>query len=343
MSMNVIKTEKRICPCCMEEHDVKTVAVDDHTVFKKLDVDYMAYYYYCDKADEKYMDENQMSANDISMKDAYRRKTGLLTSSQIADIRRKYDITQSDLCILLGWGEKTITRYESHQVQDKAHDTILRKIDSDPEWFITLLNSSKNSIPLSSYEKYLNIATELFEDNEDKYLRKTIEAVYARYIDKPLLHGNSALSLDKVVDVIRYYASSINVKYLYKVKLMKLLWYADALSYKKYHNTITGLVYRAYPMGAVPVGYNLIINLKNVPCKEVEIDYSNAYKFHLEGKTACPSLSKRDKDVLDTVIDSLGNMTKDQIVSYMHREVAYVNTLDREVIPFNYAEELSLS
>ena len=113
--------------------------------------------------------------------------------------------------------------------------------------------------------------------------------------------------------------------------------------YKKYHNTITGLVYRAYPMGAVPVGYNLIINLKNVPCKEVEIDYSNAYKFHLEGKTACPSLSKRDKDVLDTVIDSLGNMTKDQIVSYMHREVAYVNTLDREVIPFNYAEELSLS
>lgn len=29
--------------------------------------------------------------------------------------------------MLLGWGGKTITRYESHQVQDKAHDTILKK------------------------------------------------------------------------------------------------------------------------------------------------------------------------------------------------------------------------
>jgi len=34
-------------------------------------------------------------------------------------------ISQSDLCLLLGWGGKTITRYESHQVQDIAHDTIL--------------------------------------------------------------------------------------------------------------------------------------------------------------------------------------------------------------------------
>jgi len=341
--MNVIKSEKRICPCCMEKHDVNTVVIDDHTTFKNVDVDYTAQYYYCDKADELYTDENQISANDISMKDAYRSKTGLLTSSQIVDIREKYDITQSDLCILLGWGEKTITRYESHQVQDKAHDTILRKIDSDPEWFISLLKTSKDSISLFSYEKYLNIAAELFEDNEDRYLRKTIEAVYARYSDKPLLHGNSALSLDKVVDVIRYYASSVKVKYLYKVKLMKLLWYADALSYKKYHNTITGLVYQAYPMGAVPVGYNLIINLKNVPCEEVEIDYSNAYRFYLKEKADCYSLSQRDKDVLDIVIDSLGNMTKNQIVSYMHKETAYINTRDREEIPFSFAEELSLS
>ena len=41
--------------------------------------------------------------------------------------------------MLLGWGGKTITRYESHQVQDKAHDTILKKIDQDPEWFLSLL------------------------------------------------------------------------------------------------------------------------------------------------------------------------------------------------------------
>lgn len=34
---------------------------------------------------------------------------------------------------MLGWGSKTITRYESHQVQDRAHDTILKKISHDPD------------------------------------------------------------------------------------------------------------------------------------------------------------------------------------------------------------------
>lgn len=77
------------------------------------------------------------------MKNTYRKKEGFLTSSDIRNIREKYGISQSDLCMLLGWGGKTITRYESHQVQDKAHDTILKKIDQDPEWFLSLLNDAK--------------------------------------------------------------------------------------------------------------------------------------------------------------------------------------------------------
>lgn len=50
------------------------------------------------------------------------------------------------LCTLLGWGGKTVTRYESHQVQDKTHDSILKKIDQDPEWFLSLLEDVKDKI-----------------------------------------------------------------------------------------------------------------------------------------------------------------------------------------------------
>ena len=82
------------------------------------------------------------------------------------------------------------------------------------------------------------------------------------------IHGNTPLALDKVVDVIRYFAASKNVTNLYKVKLVKLMWYADALSYKKRGYAITGLVYQALPMGAVPVGHNSIIDLKDIPCKD---------------------------------------------------------------------------
>lgn len=131
MDMKILKSEKRLCTCCMEEHEVKTVLIKEEAAFKNKKVTYEAAYLYCDAAEELYMDEEQTRENDIRLKDAYRRSEGLLTSTDISGIRAKYKITQCDLCILLGWGKKTITRYESYQVQDKVHDSILKKVDQD--------------------------------------------------------------------------------------------------------------------------------------------------------------------------------------------------------------------
>ncbi len=340
--MEIINSEKRLCTCCMEEHEVKTVLVREQVTFKNVKVSYEASYLYCDVAEEFYMNEQQMQENDVHIKEAYRKKEGLLTSSEIIGIRAKYGISQRDLCTLLGWGGKTITRYEGHQVQDKAHDTILKKLDRDSEWFISLLNDARVNLPVESYQKYLEMATALYESDQDIYLRKAIEASYAKYHENPLLHGNTKLSLDKVVDVIRYFAASKQITNLYKVKLMKLMWYADALSYKNRGFAITGLVYQSLPMGAVPVGHNFIIDLKDIPCEEVDMGETNAYHFSLCKAISFPTLSDEDKYILDIVIDKLGKMSKNQIVSFMHKEQAYIETAPRDVILFKYAENLQI-
>lgn len=342
MDMKVIKSEKRLCSCCMEEHEVKTVLIMDHAVYKNKQVEYEASYLFCDLAEELYADEQQLQDNDIRLKDAYRKKEGVLTSVEISGIRAKYGISQSDLCVLLGWGGKTITRYESHQVQDKAHDTILKKINQDPEWFLSLLIDAKSNLSAESYQKYLSVATELYEEDQDAYLRKAIEAIYAKFQGNQMLHGNVELSLDKVVDVICYFAASLKVTNLYKVKLMKLMWYADALAYKKRGFAITGLVYQALPMGAVPVGHNSIIDLKGVPCEEVDLGETSAYHFSLKGHYRYRSLQKEEMDILDIVIEKLGRMSKNEIVSFMHKEQAYAETAPREVISFKYAENLRI-
>ena len=342
MDMKIIKSEKKLCTCCMEKHEVKNVLLLEHTTFKNVEIEYEASYMYCDVADEFYMNEQQMKENNLRLKDTYRRKEGLLTSSEIFGIREKYEISQSDLCILLGWGGKTITRYEGHQVQDKAHDTILKKIDEDSEWFLELLSNSKENLNVELYQKYFSAATALYEKNQDIYLRKAIEASYAGFQGNQLYHGNTELSLDRVVDVIRYFAASEKVTNLYKVKLMKLMWYADALSYKNRGFAITGLVYRAMPMGAVPVGHNSIIDLKDVPCEEVDMGETNAYHFSLKEEGFFSSLTDEDKRILDVVIEKLGKMTKKQIVSFMHKEQAYVETSLGEIIMFTYAEKLQI-
>lgn len=342
MDMKIVKSEKCLCTCCMEEHEVKTVLVEENATFKNVKVNYEASYLYCDVAEELYMHEQQMQDNDVRLKNAYRKAEGLLTSAEISGIRAKYGISQSDLCILLGWGGKTITRYESHQVQDKAHDTILKKISQDPEWFLSLLSDAKKSLSAESYQKYLDAAAALYEENKDSYLRKAVEACYARFQGNQLFHGNTDLSLDKVVDVIRYFAASTQITGLYKVKLMKLMWYADALSYKNRGFAITGLVYQALPMGAVPVGHNSIIDLKDVPREEVDMGETNAYHFSLKEAASFPALSDADKGILDIVIEKLGKMSKKEIISFMHKEQAYVETAPRDVIPFKYAESLQI-
>lgn len=342
MEMKIVYSEKRLCTCCMEEHEVKTVSIAEKGNFKNISVEYEAAYFYCERAEELYMDEPQMRKNDIAIKDAYRKKQGLLTSGEIIAIREKYGISQGDLCVLLGWGGKTITRYESHQVQDKAQDTILKKIADDPEWFLELLKNAQNNLSKESYRKYFDAAAVLYEKEQDSYLRKAIEAEYTMFHGNQMFHGNVELSFEKVTDVIRYFASSAKIINLYKVKLMKLMWYSDALSYKKRGHAITGLIYQALPMGAVPIGHKSIIDLKDIPCEEIDMGETYAYHFKLEKQTEYPALTDGDKEILDTVIDKLGRMGKDEIVSFMHKEQAYIETAPREIIKFQHTENLQI-
>ena len=342
MDMKIVNCEKQLCICCMEEHEVKTVLIKEQATFKNTVVNYDALYSYCDIAEELFANKQQLQDNDIKLKDAYRVKKGLLTTDQIKGIREKYGISQSDLCVLLGWGGKTITRYESHQVQDKAHDTILKKIDQDPEWFLLLLENARGNLMQGVYQKYFANAMILFEEDQDAYLRKAIEASYARFQENQLFHGNTRLELDKVVDVIRYFASSKNIVNLYKVKLMKLMWYADALAYKVRGTAITGLVYQALPMGAVPISHNSIIDLKGVPCEEIDMGETTAYHFLLTTEHQFPTLSNEEKEILDVVIKKLGKMSKNEIVNFMHQEEAYKRTAPRDIISFQYVDSLQI-
>lgn len=341
--MKVLRKANMLCPCCMEEHKVQVVSVSEHNVFKNVPIDYNAEYFYCDQAYETYADEQQTSYNDISMKNAYRESVGLLTSHQIAAIRAKYGISQNDLCLLLGWGVKTITRYESHQVQDIAHDTILRKLNSDPEWFLQLLHAEKKSISPASYAKYLETGTVLFEQDHDLYLKSAIMSKYARFIHNPEVTGSKALSLDVVVDMIRYYANSSMVTSLFRVKLMKLLWYADALSYKRRGHSISGLVYRALPMGAVPVAYESVVALSTIHCEEIDMGDGTGYKFLPTESKEYRHLTTEDKEILNAVIRRFGKASKNSIVETMHQEEAYTETAPNDIIQFKYAKTLSLS
>ncbi len=324
-----------ICPCCMEKHAIKKVHITETTIFKNATINYNAEYYYCEKADEFYEDEELFSANDIALKDSYRSKMGLLTSGQIADIRKKYAISQNDLCTILGWGGKTITRYESHQVQDKAHDTILRKLDKDPEWFLELLNNSKDLLPEKAYSKSQKAGVILFENYHDNYLKFAVLSRYIQYFDDYRANGNKRLSIDVVIDMINFYANSSKVTNLYLSKLMKMLWYADSLSFKRYGHAISGLVYRASPTGTEPIAYETIIDFSSVSSNAIDTNEGTVYRSSPSANRKYDFLTNNDKEILETVIENYGSKSLKIIEETMQQEGSHNNTSSLDIILYS--------
>lgn len=324
----------------MEEHNVQTVILEDTEVFKGEEVYFDAIYEYCSHADEYLETEDMFKANGLAMKDVYRVKVGLLTTREIIAIRNKYQVSQKDFSEILDWGRATLTRYENHQVQDRAHDDVLRKIDSDPKWFLQMLIRARGKISTKAYNKYHKAASELFKKTHNRYLMDSIQALYADFADD-LITGGVALSLDKVVEIINYYASKVSS--LHKVKLMKMLWYGDSLSYKRRGKSITGLVYSALPMGAVPEGYAQIIDLDGVEYETVLYDFDHmGYKFRPVEGFQVKELTPEEVEILDAVITEVGHLHSQDIIDKMHDEDAYKCTDKNCIIPFSYATKLSI-
>src|SRR5690554_540868 len=273
--MRKIASEMKHCVICMKQHEVDTVEVMDTEIFKDEEVSFRAIYEYCSNTDEYLETEDMIRQNSLAMKDAYRQKVGLLTSREIEAIRRKYLISQKDLSEVLNWGKATITRYENHQVQDWVHDDVLRKIDFDPKWFLEMVSRAKERLPEKAYTKYIRVAKEIYKQNKNRYLIDAIYAAYATF-NEPFT-GGVQLNLNKVREMINYLAAK--VRSLHKVKLMKMLWYSDALYYKRTGRAISGLVYLAMPLGAVPEAHDQIISLDGVFYDEVNYGDYFGYRF----------------------------------------------------------------
>ena len=107
-------------------------------------------------------------------------------------------------------------------------------------------------------------------------LRK-IEARYIRYQGDVNATGGIKIDTEKVRNMMNFFAQKCMS--LFKVKLMKLLWYSDALYYQKHNVSMSGLVYQHMPMGALPVAHADLMELVSVEIIEDNNNQSISYKI----------------------------------------------------------------
>ena len=339
----IIRKVHMDCPLCDKTHEVEERKRFATITLKGDKVTYEERYYFCVNADEEENEfETGSMANEnlLNARNAYRVKHGLLTSDEIVAIRESYGLSQVDLARLLGWGEATISRYESKAIQDEAYDTMLRLIKNNPLQTLDFLKKNADKFPEKKRLEVRSKIVEKLDSYGKEYLtRQAFAGEYANFEEPSDSNGFVLLNIDKLEAAISYIAEKVSN--LFKVKLMKMLWYSDAESCKEDGYAITGLVYCHNDMGTLPIGHYSLMNLENLNVKEeVSSNYDSMLHVYPSKGIDYTVLSDRDKAILDTVIKKFKNYKARDIIAYMHEEKAYQETKPGEIIPFSMAKEI---
>ena len=135
----------------------------------------------------------------------------------------------------------------------------------------------------------------------------------------------------------------------WKTKLNKVLFYADFFMFKQSGFSMSGVQYRAIPMGPVPNNFNSIFEyLANKG--ELAISYTN-FANGGAGEQFRPNPNKTfDKKlfteselkILESVVERFKNTSTDEIIEISHKEKAWIdNNAERKLIDYNYSFELN--
>ena len=344
MNSTLIRTEMIECPLCGRLHQVELRKRDACVTIKGETVTYQKQYYLCNNIlddNNEYVPARMMDSNLLAARDSYRRSHGMLTSKDLIELRNRYGLTQRELAKLLGWGEATISRYETKLIQDKTYDDILQRISSDPKEIKRYLEANCHSFDQDRYREIMvAIEREIAQLPQKSLEQQYLEALYANLNASSEYTGGVQLDVEKTCNMLAFFAAKCNS--LYKVKSMKLLWYTDALSYRENGKAMSGLVYMHKAMGALPVGHELLVKL--IPHEEqFESDFEYAQYRIMPTPSFNENVFTQDElKILYRVLSRFGSYTGKALADHMHKEVAYTQTADRAYIPFSLAAEVQV-
>lgn len=331
------------CPFCNKVHLLEQRKRLTQSIVKDEIVDFEEVYYLCPLSDDEeneFVPAGIMDENLLKARDSYRKKKGLLTSDEISSIRSYYGLTQNDFSAMLGWGDITVTRYEIKTIQDETYDNIMRMVRENPMFALECIYKHRDKFTPEKYSRIRKSIASKIEEVGNHYLKKQeISSLYVNYMEETDSNGYKQLDIVKVANVIGYFSQFI--ENLYKVKLMKLLWYADSVFFGRHGKSMTGLVYYHMPLGALPIAYDEIISLPTVKVVEEMVNDDVCYRIQPNKEVNISEFSLEELDVLQIVANKFKDYRAKDIIEYMHKEKAYIDTMPNQIIPYSLAKQLN--
>lgn len=163
----------KFCDCCGKDVETKIVEMNESYPIHGEDIAVDTRVMVCKECGTDLFNKDLDNATLVMVYNEYRRRHKLLLPEEIKSIREQYGLSQRGLSRLLGWGDKTIYRYENGSLQDRAHDTILTFLRY-PENMRSYLSDNEINLNKKQRNKLLDAIEKVEEESKTRVKREAI-------------------------------------------------------------------------------------------------------------------------------------------------------------------------
>lgn len=312
--------------------------------FRKEEFKVLFHSYVCDDTGEQFEDEAFSELNYNQLVNQYRSEYIIPFPDQIIAIRGKYDIPASRMSEILGFGINSYRQYESGEIPNQSNARLIQ-LAEDPHEFKKLVDLC-STIETKVKDKIHHKIQLVLEEQKNSRLERLLETYFFESCVPNSLTGFKIPSLKKFTEMVVFFTEAMQP---WKTKMNKLLFYSDFLMFRQTGFSISGVQYRAIPMGPVPDNFNSIYEYlaKN---DNIEILYSSfadggigeQFKSGSNRSADMEFFNKTELSILQNVVERFKNTSTNQIIELSHKEKAWQeNITEKKVIDYKYSFDLN--
>lgn len=305
--------------------------------FRKEEFSVIYHYYQCEDSGETFETEDLLHLNLQQVYNQYRERHRLPFPDEIAQIRERYGVSAAKMSEILGFGANGYRNYEAGEVPSISNGRLIQ-MASDPKEFRRLVELS--DCLKDRERKNILDRIKTLDNAESESLPPVLEQYLFEELRPGIATGYRRPNMRKFCAMTAYLARQLEP---FKVKMCKLLFYADFSHFKKYGQSISGTRYIAIDLGPVPNNFDGLFNeaRKNGAIHIVYKENSNWEKlgerFQAGEKADFSSLSKAETETLDYVVKRFERATTAEIIQLSHREKGWLDCREQKgVISYKY-------
>lgn len=285
-------------------------------------IEFDEYYMIDPVTGEEVFDRTLEIENDARLYDIYKKQMNLLTSSEIKNIRKKYDMNQKEFALSIGVGEITIHRFENGSIQTESVDSIIR-LSEDPDIMYNLLIKNQTNLSDADFNCFLKKVSMLKRLKQHKIAKFNInDYINLNFETETVDNVTNQLIIEyntQIDNVSKKYGIEDNcgaAEYITPLKLQKLLYYIQGIALRIYGKPAFSNNISAWQYGPVVEEIYKQYKGRN-PISTPKTDYE-----------VCDGLKK----IIQLVVSSYGQIEAGTLIDLTHDEDPWIKSVNSGTI-----------